>query len=142
MASVIFRVSALFAAQLAMGCGIDSSLIIRPSGVRPFQGEAAALEAEGERLWSDEGLSKNGDLSCNSCHLEFSSFESTFREPYPHRVAMAESKAGLKSVTAEQMVQFCLLMPMGRETALPWDSRELRALSLHVESLQREFSKR
>ncbi|MBL1417091.1 MAG: hypothetical protein COB27_009460, partial [Moritella sp.] len=63
----------------------------------------------------------------------------SFKQPYPHLVAMAEDMSGLTSIDAEQMVQFCMLQPMQAEM-FAWDSKELAALTLYVEKVvQVEF---
>ena len=59
--------------------------------------------------------------------------------PYPHRVAMAEQRAGVKEVTADEMVQFCMIVPM-QAKPLGWSSRELAALSAYTVALQTGFN--
>ena len=124
---------ALFALILA-GCGsVDAGLVTRPAGSSSFQGDRAELVAAGEALWSDNSLGGAG-VSCASCHVGGAQFKDTFKEPYPHRVAMAESMSGLTSIDAEQMVQFCMIVPMKSEP-LAWDSRELAALSAYIDDV-------
>ena len=110
--------------------------------VRPGGKKSAKMDAElvalGQKLWADKGLSTNG-LACGTCHEGGAAFSATFAEPYPHRVAMPEQMAGVKSVSAEEMVQFCMLVPMANK-ALPWNSRELAALSAYSVSLQKSFN--
>ena len=62
----------------------------------------------------------------------------TFAQPYPHYVAMPDQQAGVSEVNAAEMVQFCMLVPMGGEP-LDWSSRELAALAAYVESIQPGF---
>ena len=52
---------------------------------------------------------------------------------------MVASKTGLDSTDAEQMVQFCLLMPMGREKPLEWNSKELAALTAYTLKYQKDY---
>jgi cytochrome c len=61
-------------------------------------------------------------------------FKTTFLESYPHHVKMASKKAKLDSITAEGMVQFCMVVPMKNEP-LPWDSEELAALTAYSEGV-------
>lgn len=106
---------------------------MRPSGSVEFNANNQDLLAYGEKLWNDPKLGTSG-LSCSNCHTSGASFSESFKQPYPHSVSMAESLSGLKSVDAEQMVQFCMLQPM-KADILPWDSKELAALTLYVEKV-------
>lgn len=125
---------ALFALLLT-GCGsVDATLVTRPAGSTPFQGDRAELVAAGEALWNDDGLGEAG-VSCASCHVGGAQFKDTFKEPYPHRVAMAARMSGLESIDAEQMVQFCMIVPMKSEP-LAWDSRELAALAAYIDDVE------
>jgi cytochrome c len=92
----------------------------------------------GKDLWSDTDLSTNG-LSCQTCHQGNQNFGATFAEPYPHEVAMATDRAGLGEITAEEMVQLCMVVPMQAEP-LPWDSRELAALAAYTTEVQKSFN--
>lgn len=115
----------------------DPALISRPAGTRLAGGRHALLAKEGAKLWSDKALSPNG-LSCATCHEANASFSSTFAQPYPHRVAMAYDRFGLEQVRRDEMVQGCMVMAMGAKP-LPWNSRELAALTAYVEDVQRTF---
>ena len=68
-------------------------------------------------------------------------YNDTFKQPYPHYVKMGKDVFGLDSITAEQMVQICMLIPMENKI-LPWNSKELAALAAYVEELQKEYAKR
>jgi len=116
---------------------VSAKDFIRPKGTRPASGNRVKLAAEGERLWTDIRLSTNG-LSCNSCHANNAALNPTFAQPYPHRVAMPSQMAGAGKVSAEEMAQFCLLVPMQSKT-LPWESRELAALAAYTVALQKTF---
>jgi len=129
----------LLFASFALSCSMNPALLQRGASDGTFNGTKTTLLAEGERLWGDPNLSAKQNVSCTTCHFEFSAFNPSFAEPYPHRVAMVESRTGLKRVNAEQMVQFCMLAPMGRKEPLPWDSRELAALTAYTLKLQKEF---
>lgn len=119
------------------GCGsVDPELVIRPANMPPFEGDRAELVAMGATLWKDANLGKSG-VSCESCHMNGAQFKSTFKEPYPHRVAMAKGMADLESIDAAQMVQFCMIVPMEAEP-LPWSSQELAALSAYVEDVEQK----
>lgn len=112
----------------------------RPKKTRPFRGNHADLATLGRKLHADVGLSTN-EMSCNSCHADFNGYADTFKHPYPHVVAMPKEVSGAKKVTAEQMVQFCLVRPMMAKP-LPWNSKELAALTAYVEEQQKEFAGR
>jgi hypothetical protein len=93
----------------------------------------------GEQLFNDKSLSSAGTTSCSTCHTNGTGMmEATFAEPYPHRVKMAEERAGLSEVTAAEMVQLCMVIPMQNEP-LDWNSVELAALSEYVVSVQAGF---
>jgi cytochrome c len=94
------------------------------------------LVAMGETLWSDKSLSSSGATSCSTCHVNGTGMmNASFAEPYPHYVAMAHERAGMDEVTAAEMVQLCMVIPMENEP-LEWNSVELAALTSYVESLQ------
>ncbi len=63
----------------------------------------------------------------------------TFAQPYPHRVVMPFQQAGVDQVDVDEMVQFCMVVPMQAET-FAWDSKELLALSSYTLSLQGGFN--
>ena len=98
----------------------------------------ADLVSYGKQLWEDKSLSSNG-LACGTCHAGGAAFSASFAKAYPHRVAMPHQMAGVKSVSAEEMVQFCMLVPMASK-ALPWNSRELASLAAYTVSLQKSFN--
>lgn len=51
-----------------------------------------------------------------------------------------KDKSGADSVTAEEMVQFCVAVPLAGKL-LAWDSKELAALTAYVEVRQSLFAK-
>lgn len=114
--------------------------ITPPPGVKPYRGDHAELVAYGKKLFADTSLSTNG-LACTSCHTDFMGYNETFKQPYPHYVKMGKEVFGLDQVTAEQMVQICMLVPMENKI-LPWGSKKLAALAAYVEELQKEYAKR
>ena len=63
----------------------------------------------------------------------------TFAQAYPHRVAMPYQRSGLDKVDIDEMVQFCMLVPMQADI-LPWDSNELLALSSYSLVVQQGFN--
>jgi hypothetical protein len=93
----------------------------------------------GAALFEDTSLSADGSTSCSTCHSGLRSYKETFREPYPHEVGMATARAGLGEITAETMVQLCMMVPMGADP-LPWGSRELAALSAYVKDERERFA--
>ena len=113
------------------GAQVDAGKFVQ--GTRKLSGSGSA--AAGKKLWNDRLLGKTG-LACSSCHInDYTLMNPTFREPYPHRVAMPEQQGGVSAVNAAEMVQFCMLVPMGADP-LPWDSVELASLTAYVESIQ------
>lgn len=118
---------------------IDASLVTQGNRVLNTGGmSSAALVSRGEELWNDPSLSGAGNLACATCHANYGQLQASFAEAYPHRVAMAEQRAGLPQVTAAEMVQLCMVIPMQNQP-LDWNSVDLAALSGYVESLQEGF---
>ncbi len=99
------------------------------------------LVAMGQALWSDPSLSGTGVTSCSTCHTGGGTalMNPTFAQPYPHEVAMARERAGLEMVTAAEMVQLCMAIPMNAD---PFDygAVELAALAAFVTDLQASTS--
>lgn len=125
------------AAAIAVGAafviatyGIWPSSVTRPADSKPFAGEPAKLLEVGAARHDDTRLSPIG-RSCNTCHLEEDSYNATFNGPYPHYVRSVRWKTGLGEITAEGMVQFCMVSAMGAKP-LPWDSETLAALTAFV----------
>jgi len=98
------------------------------------------LAARGTELWNDKSLSGSGTTACSTCHTGDGTamMNASFAEPYPHPVAMAKDRAGLDQVSAAEMVQLCMAIPMTAEP-LDYGSIELSALSARVEQLQSGF---
>ncbi len=112
--------------------------IKRPMFSKKYKGDRRNLVARGKELYGDSSLSTNG-LNCNSCHTDMAGYNDTFKQPYPHYVAMGKDIYGQKKLTAESMVQVCMQQPMEAKP-LPWDSEELAALTAYVEVLQKEYA--
>lgn len=124
------------------GCGpmkhIPKQEVTRPAGTHLYDGASQAeLVSLGERMFKDTKLSSNG-LSCFSCHANHASYMPSFAEPYPHFVKMADDQSGIRSVHLDEMVQFCLISPMAGKP-LPWDSKELAALTAYTATQQATF---
>ncbi len=117
--------------------GVDPKLVVRPKGTMLYQGDQGSLVAEGKKLFMDTSLSSNG-LACQSCHANLDAFAKSFAKPFPHRVEMAVDNSGIKSVSLDEMIQFCMVVPM-ESKPLPWDSRELAAVTAYTETLQQTF---
>ena len=107
--------------------------ITRPAGYRPIAGDVKL----GAQLWQDTRLSTNG-MSCNTCHARHGAFQASFAKPYPHTVAMAKDQMGRKTVHLDEMIQACMVMPMEAKP-LPWNSKELAALTAYVQTVQKSF---
>lgn len=99
------------------------------------------LVALGAELWKDASLSGAGATSCSTCHTGDGTamMNATFAEPYPHFVQMARDRAGMDQVTAAEMVQLCMAIPMNAQP-LDYDSEELAALTAYSISLQAGFT--
>lgn len=109
-----------------------------PSGARLVDAKSSELVAEGEALWNDRSLGKSG-IACATCHYEsYAQMSDGFDAPYPHFVKMPHQRAGVSEVSAAEMVNFCMLVPM-QDEPLAWDSRELAALTAYVERIQAGF---
>ena len=109
---------------------IPPSDVTRPSNTKPFSADAAKLLVIGIQRHGDTRLSPAG-RSCNTCHSDADSYNATFKKPWPHFVASVKTKTGLDQITAEGMVQFCMISAMGGRP-LPWDSEALAALTAFV----------
>jgi cytochrome c len=116
---------------------VDTRLVLRPKPYRPYRGKSAELIAYGEKLFADTSLSSNG-MSCNTCHQDHGAFQNSFARLYPHKVAMAHERSAVKSVQLDEMVQFCMVVPMAAQP-LPWSGKELAALTVYTASLQKSF---
>lgn len=116
---------------------IDPKLVTRPAGTQLASGNAAELAKEGEKLWNSKTLSTNG-MSCQTCHQNYGAFTASFAQSYPHRVTMANDRTGMKKVALDEMIQICMVVPMAAKP-LPWNSRELAALTAYVSQLQKHF---
>ncbi|MEX0590163.1 MAG: hypothetical protein WD207_03655 [Xanthobacteraceae bacterium] len=109
---------------------INPRLVTRPANSEPFAGDRARLLELGTTRHGDTSLSPIG-RSCNTCHLEENSYNETFNRQFPHYVQSVKFKTRLDQITAEGMVQFCMISAMeGRP--LEWDSEALAALTAFV----------
>jgi hypothetical protein len=119
-------------------CGagkVDASRFKQPAGVRLASGERTQLLARGEKLWNDRSLGSSG-LACATCHIDqYGQMNASFAAPYPHFVAMPAQQAGVSEVSAAEMVNFCMIVPMMDEP-LAWDSQELAALAAYVDEIR------
>jgi len=136
----VILVATTLSASVVAAQSLDQKDIVRPSGTKPASMPPKDALALGKKLYADEKLSKNG-MSCMSCHADYGAFNDTFKKPFPHFVQMGSDAANLKSVTAENMVQLCMIAPM-EAAPLPWDSKELKALTSYVEQVRTEFAKK
>jgi len=115
-------------------CGggkVEASRFMKPKNVRLASGSVS----RGKQLWNDNSLSTNG-ASCSTCHVNnYMQMLPTFSKPYPHRVAMPYAQGGVREVSAAEMVQFCMIVPMANEP-LDWKSGDLASLTAYVESIR------
>ncbi len=118
---------------------VDASMVRQGDNALHSGTPQAQLVARGGELWDDMSLSGSGGVACSSCHVNnYGQMQASFAEPYPHQVAMAKQRAGLDEVTAAEMVQLCMVIPMGAQP-LVWNSVELAALAAYVEDIQQGF---
>ncbi|WP_264622954.1 hypothetical protein [Marinobacter santoriniensis] len=120
--------------------GVSAKLkkaVRRPEGYTPYQGNVADLRAKGEKLFNDTSLSSNG-LACATCHANGAGYNATFKNEYPHAVAMGKRDFGMDMVYLDEMVQICMVAPMAAEP-LEWGSEELAALTEYSRVQQKEF---
>lgn len=123
----------------AAAATIDAALITQGTNTLHTETPTAQLVARGTELWNDKSLSATGGVACSTCHVNnYAQMQATFAEAYPHQVAMAKQRAGLDQVTAAEMVQLCVVIPMGSEP-LAWNSVELAALTAYVRNIQGGF---
>lgn len=131
------------AAKAANPCAgkpdVDAGLVLRPKGTKLAAANHAQLVKEGEALFKDTKLSTNG-MACESCHADLGNFMPTFTKPYPHFVAMTKDRGGVDQVHLDEMVQFCMVVPM-QAKPLPWGSRQLAALTAYSAEVQKRFIK-
>jgi cytochrome c peroxidase len=118
----------------------DTADLVQPEGWSLPQGDRAALVDRGAELFDDPSIGETGS-ACSTCHDDFANYNETFREPYPHFVAMGKDMFDMDEVTAAEMVQLCMVVPMGA-APLPWDSGELAALAAYVEDERERFAAR
>lgn len=113
------------------GSRINPKQVTRPGVTKPFSTDAGKLLAAGTARHGDASLSTVAGRSCNTCHLEEASYNATFKKPWPHFVASVKTKTGLDRITAEGMVQFCMISAMNAKP-LAWDSEALAGLTAFV----------
>ncbi len=118
------------AASQAQSTRIPPSDVTRPAASVPFKADASKLLEVGKRRHGDTSLSPAG-RSCNTCHLDADSYNATFKKPWLHFVESVKAKTGLDRISAEGMVQFCMISAMGTRP-LAWDSEALAALTEFV----------
>lgn len=115
-------------------------LVSRPAGYQPYQGDTGSLAEKGKALFNDTSLSSNG-LSCATCHTDGAGYADSFRQDYPHTVAMGKRDFSMDSVHLDEMVQICMVAPMANDP-LAWDSEELAALTEYMRIEQEKFAGR
>ena len=126
----LIAVASIAGTSLALAQTIPPNDVTRPAGSKAFKADAAQLLSTGTKRHGDTSLSPAG-RSCNTCHLEADSYNATFNKPWPHFVSSVKTKTGLDAITAEGMVQFCMISAMGGRP-LSWDSEALAALTAFV----------
>ena len=120
------------------GAKVAAKDFMRPAGVGAPAASTAALASQGKALWNDTSLGTSG-LACQSCHVGGAALNATFSQGYPHKVAMATQRAGVGSIHLDEMVQFCMIVPM-QGKPLKWGSQELAALTAYSTEVQKEFN--
>jgi cytochrome c len=120
------------------GAKVAAKDFVRPAGVGAPARSTVALVSQGKALWNDTSLSSNG-LACQTCHVNGSALNATFAQAYPHKVAMATQRAGVGPIQLDEMVQFCMLIPM-QAKPLKWGSQRLAALTAYSAQVQKGFN--
>ncbi len=120
------------------GVKVSAKDFVRPAGVGAPTVSSAALVSEGQALWNDTSIGTSG-LACQSCHVNGAALNPTFAQPYPHKVAMPSQMAGVGPIHLDEMVQFCMVVPM-KAKPLKWGSQELAALTAYSAELQKGFN--
>ncbi|MBM3609037.1 MAG: hypothetical protein FJX29_11415 [Alphaproteobacteria bacterium] len=139
--ALLILAAAALATSPAFAQDIKPEQIVRPANAPAAPKiPLADLLKRGEVLFSDKRLSKN-DQSCATCHANYEGYNDTFKQAYPHPVAMTTDMLKLGPVNAETMVQFCLMAPM-EAPPLAWGSPDLAALTAYVEKVREEYAKR
>jgi hypothetical protein len=111
---------------------------LRPVGVGAPAASTQALVSRGKALWNDSSLGQSG-LACQSCHVNSAALNATFAQSYPHQVAMPSQMAGVGAIHLDEMVQFCMVVPM-QAKPLKWGSQDLAALTAYAAELQKGFN--
>lgn len=120
------------------GAAADPKLIKRPAGYRPHYPSGPDAVAAGGKLFRDTSLSTNG-MSCASCHEGGKSYQASFAQPFPHKMAMASQTYGVKQLHLDEAIQVCMIGPMAARP-LPWKSAELANLMAFMEAEHKKFS--
>jgi len=120
------------------GAKIATSRFMRPAGVGAPAASTAALVSQGKALWNDTTLGASG-LACQTCHVGGASLGATFAQAYPHTVPMATQQSGVGSIHLDEMVQFCLIVPV-QAKPMKWGSQELAALTAYTAEVQKGFN--
>ena len=120
------------------GAKVAAKDFMRPAGFAGIAAATPALLNEGKALWNDTSLSTNG-LSCQACHANDALFNPAFAKPYPKKIAMPSEMAGVGPITLDEMVQFCMVVPM-QAKPLKWGSSQLAALTAYSATVQKGFN--
>lgn len=126
------------AAKNPCSAKMNPCAVKRPASYQPNRGNPCKLAKKGEKLFYDTTLGSNG-MSCSSCHNGLTGYNPSFALSYPHQVAMAQERLGMESIELDEMVQFCIQVPMEGQS-LPWKSKELAALTAYVSNVQQQFA--
>ena len=121
------------------GAAADPKLVKRPPGYRPSYPATPEAIAAGGKLFKATSLSTNG-MSCASCHEGGKSYQASFAQPFPHKMAMAEQTYGVKHLHLDEAIQVCMVGPMAAKP-LPWKSSELANLVAFMEVEHKKFGK-
>ncbi len=135
------RCSAKSDAKCGAKCGAkaDPKLVKRPAGFRPNYPTSAEAVKAGSKLFRDTSLSTNG-MSCASCHEGGKSYQPSFAQPFPHKMAMAADTYGIKQLHLDEAIQVCMVGPMAAKP-LDWKSVELANLVAFMSEEHKKFRK-
>ena len=94
-------------------------------------------EQAGVKVSSDFGVHPS-TLRYLEGHTNGMVYLDTFKNRYPHFVAMGKRDFGMDRVHLDEMVQICMVAPMVAEP-LEWDSKELAALTEYTPQEQQKY---
>ena len=110
-----------------------------PRGMSARLSSSPGAVKAGGKLFRDTLLSTNG-MSCASCYEGRKSYQPSFAQPFPHKMAMAAETYGTRQLHLDEVIQFCMVGPMAAKP-LEWRSAELANLAAFMSEEHKKFRK-